>query len=67
MFYTRPTHSSHQVAPEEAELRLLIATFQCLHQMRRMQIATGLADYQVVSHLFSNFFNSLIPLTSLTP
>ena len=41
---------SHQVAPKEAELRLRVFATQGRHQVRRMEVARGFADNQVVFH-----------------
>ena len=41
----RTAYSSHQVAAEEAELRLSVALLQTLHQVRRMKVAAGLTGY----------------------
>ena len=43
-------HRRHHVATKEAELRISILPFQFLHQVRRMQVATGLSRYQVILH-----------------
>ena len=47
---TRTTDCSHQVTSEETKLCCFVALLQCLHQVRRMQVATGLASYQVILH-----------------
>ena len=49
----------HLVAANESELRLGITPLQCHHQVRGMEIATGLTGYQVITHEFS-FFHSFI-------
>ena len=46
--HTRATDCRHQVTAEETELRMLIALFQSLHQMRGVQVSTGFTDNQVI-------------------
>ena len=41
---------SHQVAAKKAELSLWVFFFQGFHEVRRMQIAARLANYQVIFH-----------------
>lgn len=44
------SRGSHQVAPKEAELRLRVFATQGRHQVRRMKVARGFADNQVIFH-----------------
>ena len=48
--YTGTANSRHQVAAKEAELRLGVLLLQLLHQVRRMQVTTGLTSYQIIFH-----------------
>ena len=41
---------SHQVAPKKTELRLRVFATQGRHQVRRMEVARGFADNQVIFH-----------------
>ena len=50
VLHHRAAHCGHQVAAEKAELRLPVLRLQRLHQVRCVQIATGLTGYQVIFH-----------------
>ena len=47
---TSTANSRHQVATKETEISFTVCIFQRSHQVRGMQVARGLADYQVVFH-----------------
>ena len=53
-FFIMPNQSPalrlHQVSPQKSEIRFGIPGFQFFHQMRRMQIPTGLTDNQIIFH-----------------
>ena len=51
MFHTGASHGGHQVTTEEPERCFRILFLQRPHQMRSMEVAACLTDYQVVFHL----------------
>ena len=54
MLHAGASHSSHHVATKEAKLCRSILLLQLLHQVRGMQVTTGLTSYQVVFHCALN-------------
>ena len=61
MLHPSTPNGTHQVTPEETEVRLRILFFQGTHQVRGMQVARCLAYNQVIFHtLKSQVFNSPI-------
>ena len=48
--HTLPSDGLHQVAANEAELRLGVFLLQCCHEAAGMQLAAGLTNNEVIFH-----------------
>ena len=54
MLHALTANGSHHVAAEEAELGLGVNPLQGRHQVRGVQVAAGLAHYEIIFHACSN-------------